>query len=153
MNAVVGLTNILLDMKVTPEKQHQYLVILQESANTLLMLINDMLDFVPRKSTSGKPAGSDLKDGKVTLPLVYALEQANALERDLVADVLRDRSYDTVSFENVLALVDRYNGIERTRARALQFTDRARQIVAEFPDSLWQRALYTLTDLVMECNC
>jgi len=116
-------------------------------------LSNDMLDFVSRKSTSGRPAGSDLTDGKVTLPLAYALEQANASERNLVADVLRDRSYDTVSFEDVQALVDRYDGIERTRARALQFTDRARQIVAEFPDSPWQRALYTLTDLVTECNC
>lgn len=116
-------------------------------------LIDDMLDFASRESTSDRPAGNNLKNGKVTLPLVYALEQASEGERNLVADVLRDRSYDTVSFENVLALVDRYDGIERTRTRALQFTDRARQIVAEFPDSPWQRALYTLTDLVTECNC
>jgi len=113
-------------------------------------LTDDMLDFVSRESTPGKPAGGDLKEGKVTLPLVYALEQASVSERNLVAGVLRDRSYGAVQFANVLALVDRYGGVQRTRARARQFTDRARQILAEFPDSLWRRALFTLTDLVTE---
>jgi octaprenyl-diphosphate synthase len=113
-------------------------------------LIDDTLDFVSRESTSGKPAGGDLKQGKVTLPLAYALEEASVFERNLVASVLRDRSYDAVPFANVATLVDRYGGIQRTRARARQFTDRARQIVAEFPDSACQRALFTLTDLVTE---
>ena len=116
-------------------------------------LIDDMLDFTSRESTAGKPAGGDLKDGKVTLPVVYALEQASVPERDLVASVLRDRSYDAVPLANVLALVDRYDGIQRTHARARQFTDRARQIVAEFPDSLCRSALFTLTDLVTERDC
>jgi len=113
-------------------------------------LIDDLLDFLSRETTHGKPAGGDLKDGKVTLPLVYALEHASESERNLVASVLRDRSYNAVPFANVLALVDRYDGIGRTRARARQFTDRARQIVAEFPDSPCRRALFTLTDLVTE---
>jgi octaprenyl-diphosphate synthase len=116
-------------------------------------LIDDMLDFVSHESTPGKPAGGDLREGKVTLPLVYALERADVSERNLVAGVLRDRSYDAVPFANVLALVDRYGGIQRTRARARQFTDRARQIVAGFPDSLCRRALFTLTDLVTERDC
>jgi octaprenyl-diphosphate synthase len=116
-------------------------------------LIDDMLDFVSRESTAGQPAGGDLKEGKVTLPLVYTLEQASVSERNLVAGVLRDRSYDAVPFGSVRTLVDRYGGIQRTRARARQFTDRARQIVAEFPDSLCRRALFTLTDLVTQRNC
>lgn len=116
-------------------------------------LIGDTLDFVSRESPPAGPAGSDLKNGKVTLPLVYALEHATASERDMVAGVLRDRSYDAVPFTSVQALVDRHGGIQRTRARARQFTDRARQIVAEFPDSVCRRALFTLTDLVMERDC
>jgi octaprenyl-diphosphate synthase len=116
-------------------------------------LIDDILDFVSGDSNPGKPAGGDLKDGKVTLPLVYALERASAAERDLVAGVLRGRSYDAVPFLNVAAIVDGYGGIQRTRARARQFTDRARQIMAEFPDSLCRRALFTLTDLVTERSC
>jgi octaprenyl-diphosphate synthase len=47
-------------------------------------------------------------------------------------------------------MVAKYDGIQRTRERAAQFTERARQIVAEFPDNPYQRALFTLTDLVTE---
>jgi octaprenyl-diphosphate synthase len=116
-------------------------------------LIDDMQDFVSCESMPGKPGGCDFKDGKVTLPLVYALEQASVSERNLVTDILRDHSCDAGAFANVLALVHRYCGIQRTRARARQFADRARQIVAEFPDSLCRRALFMLTDLVTECDC
>ncbi|HXJ40067.1 MAG TPA: polyprenyl synthetase family protein [Bryobacteraceae bacterium] len=113
-------------------------------------LIDDMLDFVSREDTLGKPVGGDLKEGKVTLPLVYALEQASAEERLMVETVLRDRNYETVSFAEILAMVERHAGIQRTRERAQQFTDRARQVVGEFPDNPYQRALFTLTDLVTE---
>jgi octaprenyl-diphosphate synthase len=116
-------------------------------------LIDDTLDFVPRESTPSPAAGGDLKEGKVTLPLVYTLEQASVSERNLVAGVLADRGCDAVPFADVLELVDRYGGIQRTRARARQFTDRARQILAEFPDSLCRRALFALTDLVTERDC
>jgi octaprenyl-diphosphate synthase len=111
-------------------------------------LIDDMLDFTSREQTLGKPVGGDLKEGKVTLPLVYALETATAAERSVVERVLAARSYDAVPFADILALVERHSGIQRTRERAQQFTDHARQIVSEFPENPYQRALFTLTDLV-----
>ena len=113
-------------------------------------LIDDMLDFISRETTLGKPVGGDLKEGKVTLPLVYALEKASAAERRLVETVLRTRSYEKVPFADILAMVESHGGVQRTRERAQQFTDRARQIVAEFPENPYQRALFTLTDLVTE---
>lgn len=113
-------------------------------------LIDDMLDFVSREDTLGKPVGGDLKEGKVTLPLVYALQSATAAERQLVENVLRDRSYEAAPFADVFRLVDRHGGIQRTRERAAQFTERSRQIVAEFAGNPYQRALLTLTDLVTD---
>ncbi|MGD1070374.1 MAG: polyprenyl synthetase family protein [Bryobacteraceae bacterium] len=113
-------------------------------------LIDDMLDFISRETTLGKPVGGDLKEGKVTLPLVYALEKASESERCLVETVLRNRNYEKVPFADILAMVERHGGVQRTRERAQQFTDRARQIVAEFPENPYQRALFTLTDLVTE---
>jgi hypothetical protein len=94
-------------------------------------LIDDVMEFVSRDFKPGKQVCGKLKDGKVTLAFVYALEQASVSERNMVAGVLRDRSHDAVPY--VLALVDRYGGTPRTHARALQFTDRARQILAAFP--------------------
>ena len=58
-------------------------------------LVDDVLDFTAREKTLGKPVGGDLREGKVTLPLVYALESATGDERKLVGTILRQRNYDT----------------------------------------------------------
>jgi len=113
-------------------------------------LVDDVLDFTAREKTLGKPVGGDLREGKVTLPLVYALEQAPAEERRLVERVLADRHYENVPFRQVLLMAEKYHGIERVRERAQAFTDKARQLINEFPESPYQRALYGITDLVTE---
>ena len=113
-------------------------------------LVDDLLDFTAREQTLGKPVGGDLKEGKVTLPLVYALERCGAEERLKIETVLRERSYRTVSFSEVYGVVERGGGFERVRERANHFTERARQIVNEIPESPYQRALYAVTELVID---
>jgi len=113
-------------------------------------LVDDLLDFTAREETLGKPVGSDLKEGKVTLPLVYALERSSAEERAKIARVLHDRSYDTVPFRDVYAIVERGGGFARVRERANHFTGKSRQIISEFPDSPYQRALCAVTELVID---
>ena len=113
-------------------------------------LIDDVLDFTARETVLGKPVGNDLWEGKVTLPLIYALEKADADERGLVETVLRERNYERVPFESILDLIRRHGGVERVRARADVFTEKARAIISEFPESPHQRALYTVTELVTD---
>ena len=113
-------------------------------------LVDDVLDFTAREKTLGKPVGGDLREGKVTLPLVYALERAIPAERRLVETILRQRNYEEVRFSQILALLEKYQGIERVKDRAQAFTDKARQIINEFPDSPYQRALLAVTELVTE---
>jgi octaprenyl-diphosphate synthase len=113
-------------------------------------LVDDLLDFTSREKVLGKPVGNDLREGKVTLPLVYALEQASSEERRRVETILRERSYDRVPFAQVLAMVERYQGIARVKERAQAFTEKARGIINEFPESPYQRALYSVTELVTE---
>jgi octaprenyl-diphosphate synthase len=113
-------------------------------------LVDDLLDFTAREKTLGKPVGNDLREGKVTLPLVYALERASEEERRRVETILRERSYDSVAFPRILAMIERYHGIARVKERAHAFTEKARGIISEFPESPYQRALYSVTDLVTE---
>jgi octaprenyl-diphosphate synthase len=113
-------------------------------------LVDDVLDFTAREKTLGKPVGGDLREGKVTLPLVYALERATPAERRLVETILRQRSYEEVRFSQILGLLEKYHGIERVKERAQTFTDKARHIINEFPDSPYQRALLAVTELVTE---
>src|SRR6266481_2262382 len=98
-------------------------------------LIDDVLDFTSREKILGKPVGNDLREGKVTLPLIYALESAEPEERRLVETVLADGNYDQVPFGKILHILRRYGGIERAQDRAQEFTEKARAIIREFPDS------------------
>jgi octaprenyl-diphosphate synthase len=111
-------------------------------------LIDDILDFTSREKVLGKPVGNDLREGKVTLPLVYALEAAEPEERRLVETVLADGSYDQVPFGKILQILHRHHGVERAQARAQSFTEKAREIIAGFPESPYQRALMSVTELV-----
>ena len=113
-------------------------------------LIDDLLDFTAREKTLGKPVGSDLREGKVTLPLVYALENASAQENEDIQMILSDRSYERVPFQRVRQTIQKYGAIERVQERSHQFTAKARQIINEFPDSPYQSALYAVTDLVTD---
>ncbi len=113
-------------------------------------LVDDLLDFTAREKVLGKPVGNDLREGKVTLPLVYALECASCEERRRVETILRERNYETVPFSQILAMVQRHDGIARVKERAHTFTEKARGIMADFPDSPYQRALYSITELVTE---
>ena len=113
-------------------------------------LVDDVLDFTAREKVLGKPVGGDLREGKVTLPLVYALERATPGERRMVETILEQRTYDAVPFARILSLLEKYRGIERVKERAQAFTDKARQIINEFPESPYQRALLTVTDLVTD---
>ncbi len=113
-------------------------------------LIDDVLDFKAEESVLGKPVGGDLREGKVTLPLVYALETATSEERRQIEAVLRDRSYASVPFQQVRGIVERRGGIVRALDRAQQFSDRAVQMINELPDSVYQRGLLSVADLVIE---
>jgi len=113
-------------------------------------LVDDVLDFTSNEKVLGKPVGSDLREGKVTLPLVYALEDATRDERQMVEDVLKDENYDRVPFSKILRLIERHRGFDRVRERAQAFTDKARSMILEFPESPYQRALTALTDLVTD---
>src|SRR5438477_546804 len=84
-------------------------------------LIDDVLDFTSREKILGKPVGNDLREGKVTLPLIYALESADGEERKLVETILADGNYDQVPFSKILNILHRHRGIERTQERAQVF--------------------------------
>src|SRR5258705_262990 len=101
-----------------------------------------------REKLLGKPVGNHLREGKVALPLIYALEAADPEERKLVETVLTDGNSDQVPFSKILKVLHRHRGIERAQERAQAFTEKARAIIGEFPASPYQRALMAVTELV-----
>ena len=113
-------------------------------------LVDDILDFTATTEVLGKPVGNDLQEGKVTLPLIYALEAADPEDRKMVETVLAEASYKSVPFAAVRQMIEARGGFQQAQQRAAQFTEKARTLVNLFPESPYQRALLAVTDLVTE---
>jgi octaprenyl-diphosphate synthase len=113
-------------------------------------LVDDILDTTSNEKTLGKPAGSDLREGKMTLPVIYAFERASPEERKAIEQVVLDGNHDRVPFADILAAIQRHGGIERAYERAHSFTEKSRSILLNFPESPAQRALLAIVDLITE---
>ena len=113
-------------------------------------LVDDILDFTSSAKKLGKPVGSDLREGKVTLPLILALEGCTAAERASVETVLRERAYRSVPLEAVLELLEKYSSVEQARLRAAAFAEKARELILELPESPYKAALQSVTELVVD---
>ena len=90
------------------------------------------------------------REGKVTLPLIYALENAVPNDRQVVETILSDGSYENVPFMQVVKILERHKGVQRAYERARAFTEKARELIATFPESAAQRALRDIVDLVTQ---
>jgi octaprenyl-diphosphate synthase len=112
-------------------------------------IVDDMLDFTADEKTLGKPVASDLREGKLTLPLIYLLERGDAAHLSKVRAVLEDRDFSRVGSAEIVALVRENGTLERTREIARLYGERARRELTGFPDSLARRALECLPDLIL----
>lgn len=112
-------------------------------------LVDDLLDFTARESELGKPVLSDLKEGKLTLPLILLLPRVAAAERRLIEMVLEDRSFTRVSPQQILELVQSQGTLEEVTEMAEGYAAEARRELAFFPPSDARDALELTPDFVL----
>ncbi len=113
-------------------------------------LVDDILDLTSTESKLGKPVGSDLSEGKLTLPLIYLVREGAPEHRELVATVLREGGFRSVPRETILQLLRRYGALERVLDRARDYARRARELLEPFPPSEARAALAQLPDYIVE---
>ncbi|HEX8775082.1 MAG TPA: polyprenyl synthetase family protein [Pyrinomonadaceae bacterium] len=119
------------------------------SLGTAFQVVDDLLDFTATGETLGKPAGVDLLEGKLTLPLIYLLE-SNASWRASLQTIMHDGGYEKVERETLLAAVERSGALERTRERAYEYAEAARASLEALPNSKYSDALYSIPTYIIE---
>jgi len=103
-------------------------------------LVDDLLDFTATEQVLGKAAGADLIEGKMTLPLIYLLQDAPEMRAD-VQTVMREGNYEKIRRGVLLEAVERTGALERARARAEEYSEAARKALDELPASAYNDAL------------
>ena len=113
-------------------------------------LVDDVLDLTSNESTLGKPVGSDLKEGKLTLPLIYLMRDGKPHHRDLVQKALRENHSDSSAREEVFKLVREYRTADRVLEKAHDYAQKARICLKDFPQSKAREALLAIPDYIVE---
>ena len=120
------------------------------NAGLAFQLVDDLLDFTASAKQLGKPVLSDLKEGKVTLPLIYAMDNGHRDARGLVARVLEEKEFNSVRAETIVSLVHDSGALDRARILAHEYARRAKACLEGRVDSEYARALMTLPDFILE---
>lgn len=113
-------------------------------------MTDDMLDYTGSEQSLGKPVGNDLREGKMTLPAIYAYESASPEDRAKFERVMRDRGYVSVPFAEIQALVTHNGALARARAESCEQAGLALAAVREFPASPWREAMERLPEMVID---
>jgi octaprenyl-diphosphate synthase len=115
-------------------------------------LIDDLLDLTSTQQTLGKPVGSDLKEGKMTLPVSFVMGKAAPGDTAKVKTVLQERGFASVESGDILTLVESCDGLSQTRALAEDYARTAQRLLYEFPPSVYRDAVLSIPEFILNRN-
>ena len=112
-------------------------------------MVDDLLDFTAEEKTLGKPVANDLREGKVTLPMIFLLRRGGDAAEAQVRTVLEDRAFSRVSRDELVRLARDCGALEEARAMAERYADEARASLLAFEPSPYREALDALPGFIL----
>jgi octaprenyl-diphosphate synthase len=113
-------------------------------------LVDDMLDFTASSSDLGKPVMADLREGRITLPIILLLPRLDRRTQDRLADVAESGRFEAISEEAVLEMVRTSGVLEEVRLRANSYSERAVQQTESLPKGPERDALIRASELLLD---
>lgn len=110
---------------------------------------DDILDFEGTSSILGKPTGNDLKEKKLTLPIIYALKQAEKNEVKNIKNLIRGK-LTSRDINSIFEFVEKYDGIGYARGKASEFASQAIDIISKYKESPSKQALIDLVNFILK---
>ena len=112
-------------------------------------VVDDLLDYTADESALGKPVGGDLREGKVTLPIIYLLQRGGDEADGLIRTVVRDRAVSKEQWRDIKRLLHEHRAPELAYAKATEYATLAKAALDVFPPSRERDALKALADYVL----
>ncbi len=114
-------------------------------------LVDDILDFVGEEQELGKPVINDLKEGRITLPIIHALAQADETDKARLIALAKNATQDNAP--EILAILARYGSLDYARERARYYTLQAQANLHVFPDSPEKAYFWAITEELLDRSC
>jgi len=112
-------------------------------------LVDDLLDYTADQSALGKPIGADLREGKVTLPIIVLRERGGEEAYGIVRTVVAERAISSDQWNEILRLLKEHRATDLAYQRAVEYAERAKACLAVFPPGRERDALAALPDYVL----
>src|SRR6266404_5254255 len=112
-------------------------------------LVDDLLDFTSTEDVLGKPAGADLLEGKVSLPLIFLLQREPKM-RSAIQSVISEARYESISRAQLLAALQRTGALQLALDRAIEYATAAQTSVEGLPDSAYAQVLASIPAYIVE---
>ena len=112
-------------------------------------IVDDLLDYTGDAAALGKPIGADLREGKMTLPLIHLLKQDDEVGERIVRDIIATRTTTEEQWAELLRTLKQRRSIDYANRRALEYAERAKKPLSVFPPSAERDALVALPDYVL----
>ena len=144
--AAIGARSVGADDK-TVEKMRLF----GENLGIAFQIKDDIFDY-QNNNKIGKPTGNDLKEQKLTLPVIYALENSTNSEKRKIINIIKNHNKETKKVREVIAFAVENNGLEYSTQKMNEYKNKAIEILKEFPDSEAKESLIKLSEFVTERN-
>ncbi len=131
-----------------PDDKREILRNYGEYLGIAFQIKDDLLDFESRPGIIGKPVGNDLKDKKITLPLIYAFQDCEAIERKKVVRMLKN-GVGRKEINTISDFINHYNGIQKAREKAYHFKELALAELYKLPETQARQVLANLAEFVV----
>jgi octaprenyl-diphosphate synthase len=119
-----------------------------EKIGMAFQIKDDLFDY--GDAEIGKPTGIDIKEKKMTLPLIYALNQASWLEKRRIINKIKNDSENPQSVQYVIDFVKKSGGIQYTTEVMKRYVQQANELLLSFPESPFRKSLYDLIQFTIE---
>ena len=115
-------------------------------------ITDDILDYTGKEQEFGKSIGKDLEEGKITLPLIFAIKQSTEEEKDKIKEIITRKKGSQKAAREILRLIKKYNGIDYSFQRAENFIRDAQTQLNIFPECLEKDQLHAVAEYIFSRN-
>ncbi|MDO4880730.1 MAG: polyprenyl synthetase family protein [Capnocytophaga sp.] len=111
---------------------------------------DDLFDYT--EDAIGKPTGIDIKEQKITLPLIFVLNNSSEKDKNWLINSVKNHNKDKKRVKEVISFVKENNGLKYAEQKMLEYQQKALAILEEFPDSPYKKSLLQIVDYVINRN-